>query len=217
MYSVEHNGAVRENVNCGTQNWTSVGATIPGLTAVSPHPSRPGALLGAVATAPSTIYRKTDALSPWIASGTLPGSIFAIVHDPSDPEVAYAAGSAGILFETVDGGNTWTPLTTVGLPIRRLAATAAGITAVYAAGDSFVLRVGPAATPSPLAVTTSATGITPSSATLNGLVNPSGASTTAHFEYRTNDRVRASGSGCPRSRVRHLERGSERGDRGAQL
>lgn len=184
MYSVEYIGAVRKNVTCGTQNWTDVGATISGLDAVAPHPSRPGALLGAVNTGPSsTVYRKSDAQSPWAARGSVSGSIFDIVHDPSDPEVAYAAGSAGVVFKTTDGGDTWVPLTTIGLPIHSLAPTAAGITAVYAAGDSFVVRLSSNGSPAPLVVTVGPTHITASSATLNGLVNPSGATTSAYFEY----------------------------------
>jgi hypothetical protein len=108
------------------------------VTAIAVHPNHVTLLAG---TSTGQIYRKVDAVSPWISVSSVGGSIASIVYDPGSPQVAYAAGSGGVVYKTIDGGATWSQVMTLGSAISSLAVGATAPAPVYAGGNSFVINV----------------------------------------------------------------------------
>jgi hypothetical protein len=137
-------GTVYRNTSCTDWNWTAVGTALSGtVIAIAAHPTNQATLLAG--TAAGGIYKKVDALSPWVSVATVAGNIRSIAYQPGSSLVAYAAGSAGVLYKTVDGGGSWTAASTIGFGIASLAVSAADPTSVYAGGESFVVKIRPGA------------------------------------------------------------------------
>ena len=71
----------------------------------------PVLLIGAFQLGGPNLYRSTDLGNTWTEATTglasTTAGVEALVFDPSDPLVAYAALNAGGVFRSADGGQTW--------------------------------------------------------------------------------------------------------------
>ena len=129
-------GVVRQNVTCGALSWAVVGTTLSGsVNALVAHPTVAGRLLAG--TGDGRIYRKADAGSAWVSVLAGAGAINSIVYQAGNPLVVFAAGASSVLYKSTDGGASWTATFPIGA-VAALAASAAGPTALYAGGNSFV-------------------------------------------------------------------------------
>jgi uncharacterized protein (TIGR03437 family) len=89
-----------------------------------------GLQIGAIAVSPANgqdviagavfnIYVSNDGGQTWNGNGFVPGAVTSLVYDPTSANTAYAAvgtpfsGSSGV-YQTTDGGQTWTPVNGTG-------------------------------------------------------------------------------------------------------
>ncbi len=89
-----------------------------------------GMSIGAIAISPAngqdvmaggvfSIFVSNDGGQTWNGNGFVPGAVTSLVYDPTSPNIAYAAvgapfsGSSGV-YQTTDGGQTWTPVNGTG-------------------------------------------------------------------------------------------------------
>ena len=115
-------GNVRRNTSCSAWNWSSFGALASNrVNTIVPHPSNQSSVLVGAA---GGVYRRADSASAWtLALNTFPHSIRAIGFQPGNPQVAYAAGSGGVLYKSTDGGATWAASATIGPAVSSFAVT----------------------------------------------------------------------------------------------
>ena len=102
-----------------------------GVNVVAVHPTNSAILLAG--TTSGIIYRKADAVSPWVAAATVGQSINAIAFQPGNALVAYAGSTNGVVYKSLDGGTTWAPASVIGPAVTRLAVSGAAPSSVYAA------------------------------------------------------------------------------------
>jgi len=148
---------------------------------------------GTVVAASGEIFRTTNGGTTWArqssgTSNTLYGVSFA------DANNGIAVGSSGIILRTSNGGANWTSqssVTTSTLYAVSLASSGAA-TVLGSSGTIFATTAGGGAAPT--VSSSAATGITETSGTLNGTVNPNSLATTAYFEWGTSSTLATSSS-----------------------
>ncbi len=129
----------------GINVWTRHGPKGANVRALAVAPGSPTRLLAAMvsaASAPSgSLWASRDAAASWYECADLGDFDYvnALVFDPSNPEVAYAATSAVGVMKSTDGGNHWTlpPLTWAPYSV---AVAPSKTTTIYAGSDGWVLR-----------------------------------------------------------------------------
>jgi photosystem II stability/assembly factor-like uncharacterized protein len=92
------------------------GAGLPaGLTrAVVPDPTIANRVH---ATVGNVLYRTTGGTCTWSAVATFPAEITALIHNPAVPDFMYLGTDGSGVYESLDRGNTWTPMTQAGLTL----------------------------------------------------------------------------------------------------
>ncbi len=151
-------------------------------------------------TAPSTLfaigdggllYKSTDGGATWNLSNTgLPSSSFVttIAIDRSHVGTLYVGTNGNGVYKSTNSGGNWVPFNN-GLSVmsvNSLAIDPINTSTLYAGtygGGIYKISDTPPAGTSPVVTTGMVSAITPTSATLNGIVNPSGLATIAQFEY----------------------------------
>ncbi len=104
---------MKGTINGSTSNWASTGlaGSFDQVTALAFDPS--GNLYAgasALNAAGGGIYKQASGSSTWAATGSIASTtIDAIAADPNSPSTVYAAGS-GHLFQSTNGGTSWTEL-----------------------------------------------------------------------------------------------------------
>jgi uncharacterized protein (TIGR03437 family) len=105
-------GALYKSLNGGV-NWQNTGATFPSPSEVAQIAINPQIPTTMYLWAGNVIFRSTDGAQSWqpLSIPNSNNSISAFALAPSQPNVLYASASSifGPVFQSSDGGSTWTP------------------------------------------------------------------------------------------------------------
>ncbi len=134
------------------------------------------------------VYKSIDGGASWspVINGLSTKSVQALAIDPNNPDTLYAGTLDGGVFRSINGGGSWSSYN-AGLngteDVTVMAIDSANPATLYAGFSGFGIFKITDSNGRPIVTTNPATSVTPTSATLNGTVNPNGYATTAQFEY----------------------------------
>ncbi len=179
------NGGVFHLMNNGT-NWTAVniGLTNAEVRALAINSS--GYIFAGTFSGSGGIFRSTNNGVSWTAvdSGLTNTYVRALAINSCGH---IFAGTDGGAFRSTNNGDSWTAvysgLTNTG--VRALAINSSGYIFAGTSGAGVFRSVESTVGDPPSVTTNPATNVSSTSATLNGIVNPNGESTTVKFEYGT--------------------------------
>jgi hypothetical protein len=128
VFKSTDSGATWNAVNTGLPTYPSPSTTVLGILSMAIDPSAPATLwastidVNAAVLAPGHIYKTTNGGTNWVdsSSGLTSADIRALLVDPVDPSILYAAGGGtsgnpGGVFKSYDHGATWHSIS-IGLP-----------------------------------------------------------------------------------------------------
>lgn len=123
--------------DAGVNVWTSHGPEGGGVYQLVVVPGNPTKLL---ATGSGGLWASSDAAATWHQSAAPRewGDVYALVLDPTNPAVAYAATTHAGIIKSQDSGEHWTPVST--LRVQVIAIAPSRPTTIYAADQSAFYR-----------------------------------------------------------------------------
>jgi len=134
-------GGIYKSVN-GGDSWTfsSTGLTSEYITSLTIHPETTNLMFAG--THDQGVFRSADGGATWtpVNSGLAHTSVWAVLTDPRDPLVVFAASDGGV-YKTSDGGDSWVNVTSGPFAgsMLDLAFAADSFDTVYASGSNGVI------------------------------------------------------------------------------
>jgi len=186
---IDSGGVFRSTDN--GNSWTSIG--LPNLSVMALAINDSGIFAG---TLVEGVFRSTDGGNSWTAinKGLEKTDIRAlainkggIIFAGASSKYIYTGTFGGGVFRSKDNGKNWTPVNSglTNTSVLSLALNDSGYIFAGTFGGGVFRSIKSTTGTAPTAITTSATNVNSTSATINGVVNPNGLSTTVKFEYGT--------------------------------
>ena len=186
FYAAAWGGAFRSTNN--GSSWTPAGLSNLGVISIAASSNEEGGINLFAGTNGNGVYFSSDNGSSWtqVNNGITDLYIFALAVSPNGAGGSnlFAGTSSGVFLSTNNGSN-WT-LVNNGLTNTFVITLVVSGTTLIAGNNGGIFYASLANLTAIKEITNSATKITSTTATLNGIVNPNGLSTVVQFDYGTN-------------------------------
>jgi photosystem II stability/assembly factor-like uncharacterized protein len=180
----------------GGASWNQANSGLPSnlyIRALAINPKNSAIIYAGIGNAFSShatggVYKSIDGGASWspVNNGLSTKSVQALAIDPNNPDTLYAGTYDGGVFRSINGGGSWSPYN-AGLSgtesVTLMTIDSDNPATLYAGFSGLGIFKITGTNGIPVVTTNPATSVTPTSAILNGTVNPNGYATTAQFEY----------------------------------